>query len=91
MGGIFIKNKKIVLVFCFMMIISFAYFFTRIKDRNYQVKEKYIIQSKKGTKSFLDIYLPIGYGYQDISELSVNNAEKYYLEQKDGYQIGCYA
>ena len=57
------------------------------KDKSYQVKETYRLYLAEGSKAYLMVDLPVSYGYQSIDGLTVNNADEYHFEQKDGYQI----
>lgn len=56
------------------------------RERSYQVTETYSFYTEEGSKSFLVVDLPVSYGYQEVSWITVNNADEYYFEEKDEYQ-----
>jgi len=51
------------------------------------VTETYRFLCAEGAKSFLMVDLPVSYGYQTIGDITVRNADEYYFEEKDGYQV----
>lgn len=57
------------------------------RTRSYKVTETYLFISADGAKSFLTVDLPVSYGYQEIGEITVRNADEYYFEEKEGYQV----
>jgi hypothetical protein len=65
------------------MLSSCSFF----KTRSYQVTETYKFVCAEGSKAFLMVDLPISYGYQEVGKITVKNADEYYFEEKDGYQV----
>ncbi len=82
----FMKLIATILILSLVMIYTLTSCNTA-KDRSYQVKETYRLYLAEGSKAYLMVDLPVSYGYQSIDGLTVNNAEEYHFEQKDGYQI----
>ncbi len=77
--------KKWGLWFCMVMLL-FLSACSIAKDRTFQVTETYNLTSSTGTTSYLQIDLPIGYGYQKVSDIRTT-AESYDITQEDGYQV----
>lgn len=77
--------KKWGLLFCVVMLL-FLNACNIALDRTFQVTETYNITSSKGTTSYLQINLPLGYGYQEVSEIRTS-VEEYDITQEDGYQV----
>ncbi len=84
------KYRKII-ISVLLLTITAVYMLTACsytaKDRSYKVKETYRLKSSEGSKSLLMVDLPVGYGYQHIDGLAVNNVDKYSFEEKNGYQV----
>lgn len=56
------------------------------KERTFHIIETYRITSSSDVSSYLSVDLPISYGYQNIGELSVKNAENYFFEDRDDFR-----
>src|SRR5690554_4093671 len=75
----------VLLTLCVVFMLSSCSFI--FKTRSYKVTETYMFISNNGTKSFLMVDLPVSYGYQKIGEITVRNADEYWFEEKEGYQV----
>lgn len=83
-------NRKIIFAvllpaLCISFVLAACSFLFRI--RSYKVTETYLFISADGAKSFLTVDLPVSYGYQEIGEIKVRNADEYYFEEMGGYQV----
>lgn len=73
--------------FSFLLIIGVLLLHNSCKkSHTYIVNETYRITSSMGSTSFLAVDLPVGYGYQSIDNIKVENADRYYFEDKGDYQ-----
>ncbi len=72
--------KSITLIFFTLTFLSCN---TR---KEYHVTEKYEIQTKSGKEYFLEVTLPVTYGYQVIDSFEVNGVDDYSIDSKDEFQ-----
>lgn len=80
------RNKIIAILLLFCIAASFVGC-TSFKDRQFQVTETYTVMASKGNISYLEVALPVSYGYQRISNLRIENVDDYTLEDGDGYRV----
>ncbi len=78
------KKALMALFFSVLLLLSAC---SNVHNRVFQVTETYRITSANGTNSFLQVDLPMAYGYQKVSDINVENADAYSIEDKDGYRI----
>lgn len=85
------KYKKISAVFVdFVLLLALVFTLTSCntaKDRSYKVNETYRLTCAEGSRSYLTVDLPISYGCQSVDGLTVNDADEYRFEEKDGFQV----
>lgn len=78
--------KKRVLFFCVMAMLLFLSACNIAKDRTFEVTETYVLTSSEGTASYLQVDLPMSYGYQEVSGIRTT-ADTFDITQEDGYQV----
>ena len=75
----------VLMTLCVVFMMSSCSFI--FKTMSNKETEKYMFISNNVTKSFLMVDLPVSYGYQKIGEITVRNADEYWFEEKEGYQV----
>ena len=66
------------------LAILFALFFN--SQRTFIITETFRIASASGSETYLSVALPMGGGYQEISNLLVDGTEEYWLEYFNGWR-----
>jgi transglutaminase/protease-like cytokinesis protein 3 len=82
------KKIAFLLYSCVVLTIAAAlcYIFFFNAQRTFRIIETYKITSESDSKTWLNVCLPISGGYQEITDLIVEGAEAYTLENYDGWR-----
>ena len=76
------------LYLCIVLIVAavlcYIYFFNA--QRTFRITETYKITSENDSKTWLNVCLPISGDYQEITDLTVEGAEAYNVENYDGWR-----
>jgi hypothetical protein len=57
------------------------------QDRTFTVVETYAISAPANQRVYLEINLPVSYGYQTVSNLLVENVDSFSFTERDGYRV----
>ena len=66
-----------IIILCGLAVVYFLFF---NQQRTFTITETYKITSTSGSKTYLQVSLPISGGYQDISDIYVKGADDYFYE-----------